>query len=230
MKAVIEDLGVPHTEVDLVLADGQSVGFDHRLRDGESISVYPVFESWDIAAVSKVRPEPLREVRFVVDVHLVTLAGYLRMLGFDAVVVRRAGRRGGRPGVTRAGADRADPGQGPAEEAARHARAARALPRAPRAARGGRSPGSTWQASCARRTGGCTGLFSRCMTCNGTLVPSGKRRSPRSSRRWSRRRTTSSPAAQAAGRCSGAGPTGRGTAGSCAEEVLRRPMSAPLSP
>ncbi|HSD67879.1 MAG TPA: twitching motility protein PilT, partial [Vicinamibacteria bacterium] len=41
VKDVIESLGVPHTEVDLVLADGESVDFSWRLRDGARVSVYP---------------------------------------------------------------------------------------------------------------------------------------------------------------------------------------------
>jgi uncharacterized protein with PIN domain len=84
VKAIIEDLGVPHTEVDLVLADGESVGFAHRLRDGMAISVYPTFESWDISAISRVRVAPLRVTRFALDGHLGKLARLLRMLGFDA--------------------------------------------------------------------------------------------------------------------------------------------------
>ncbi len=83
VKALIEALGVPHTEVDLVLADGRSVSFSHRLEAGQRISVYPVFESFDISGVTRVRPEPLREPRFVADVHLGRLACALRMLGFD---------------------------------------------------------------------------------------------------------------------------------------------------
>jgi hypothetical protein len=88
VKAIIEDIGVPHTEVDLVLANGESVGFAYRLVDGDAISVYPVFESLDIGAISRVRPEPLREVRFVLDVHLGKLASLLRMFGFDALYSR----------------------------------------------------------------------------------------------------------------------------------------------
>jgi hypothetical protein len=45
--------------------------------------VYPVFESLDITPIARVRPAPLREIRFVVDGHLGRLARYLRMLGFD---------------------------------------------------------------------------------------------------------------------------------------------------
>jgi uncharacterized protein len=85
VKDVVESLGVPHTEVDLILADGESVDFSWTLRDGARVSVYPVFESIDITPVLRVRPSPLREVRLVLDVHLGRLARYLRMLGFDAL-------------------------------------------------------------------------------------------------------------------------------------------------
>jgi hypothetical protein len=84
VKDRIESLGVPHTEVDVVLVDGESVGFDHRLRGGERVAVYPVFEAFDVGEVTRLRPTPLREPRFVLDVHLGRLAGDLRVLGFDA--------------------------------------------------------------------------------------------------------------------------------------------------
>ncbi|MCW5980864.1 MAG: Mut7-C ubiquitin/RNAse domain-containing protein [Bryobacteraceae bacterium] len=85
VKDLIESLGVPHTEVDLVLLNGESVGFDRRIGDGDRVSVFPVFEAIDITPLLKVRPAPLRVVRFALDVHLGRLAAYLRMLGFDAV-------------------------------------------------------------------------------------------------------------------------------------------------
>ncbi len=85
VKALVEALGVPHTEVDLVLVNGESVPFSHRLRHGERISVYPTFESFDIGPVTRVRPQPLRDPRFVLDVHLGRLAKLLRMLGFDSL-------------------------------------------------------------------------------------------------------------------------------------------------
>lgn len=85
VKDLIESLGVPHPEVDLILAGGCSVDFSHRISDGEFISVYPVFESFDIGSLVKVRPKPLREPRFILDIHLGKLATYLRMLGFDTL-------------------------------------------------------------------------------------------------------------------------------------------------
>ena len=83
VKDQIEACGVPHTEVDLILVNGVSVGFDYRVADGDHVSVYPFFRSLDIGEVSLVRPQPLAEARFVVDVNLGRLAKYLRLLGFD---------------------------------------------------------------------------------------------------------------------------------------------------
>ena len=85
IKHIIEALGVPHTEVDLLLVDGKSVDFDYIVRKGEYVSIYPMFESLDIQPVSKVRQKPLRIPRFVIDTHLGKLAGYLRLLGFDSL-------------------------------------------------------------------------------------------------------------------------------------------------
>ena len=85
VKDMIESLGVPHTEVDLILANGISVDFSYLVRPGDRISVYPEFESFDIAGLTRLRPEPLRQPRFVLDTHLGKLARYLRLLGFDTL-------------------------------------------------------------------------------------------------------------------------------------------------
>jgi uncharacterized protein len=83
VKDAIEAVGVPHTEIDLILVNGRSVRFDHRLRGGERVAVYPMFERFDITPIHRLRPRPLREARFVADVHLGALARLLRLLGFD---------------------------------------------------------------------------------------------------------------------------------------------------
>lgn len=85
VKDTIEALGVPHTEIDVLLVDGESVGFAHRLQDGERVAVYPVFEALDVTPLVRLRPKPLRDPRFVADVHLGKLAQKLRLLGFDTV-------------------------------------------------------------------------------------------------------------------------------------------------
>ena len=83
VKDIIEALGIPHTEIDLILVDGQSVGFSHRPTVGARLAVYPVFESLDIGPVGRLRPTPLPDPRFVVDVNLGRLARLLRLVGFD---------------------------------------------------------------------------------------------------------------------------------------------------
>ena len=85
VKDVIESYGIPHAEIDLILVNGKSVRFDYLVNDGDDISVYPVFESLDITNVQHLRPEPLRNPKFIADVHLGRLARYLRMMGFDVL-------------------------------------------------------------------------------------------------------------------------------------------------
>jgi uncharacterized protein with PIN domain len=82
---MIESFGVPHPEVELILVNGESANFEYKVRDGDRVSVYPMFESFDITPELRVRKEPLRETKFILDVHLGKLAAYLRMLGFDTL-------------------------------------------------------------------------------------------------------------------------------------------------
>jgi uncharacterized protein len=83
VKDIIESLGVPHVEVDMILVNGESVDFKYRLKDSDKMSVYPVFESLDITGVTHLREKPLRDLKFILDVHLGKLSKFLRLLGFD---------------------------------------------------------------------------------------------------------------------------------------------------
>jgi uncharacterized protein with PIN domain len=85
IKDPIEVFGVPHTEVDLIVVNGQPVGFDYQLQAGDRVAVYPVFESLDITPLLRLREKPLRNPRFIMDVNLGKLAKRLRMLGFDCL-------------------------------------------------------------------------------------------------------------------------------------------------
>lgn len=84
IKDPIEALGVPHTDVELIIVSGNSVGFDYQLQDQDRVAVYPVFESFDITPLVRLREEPLRKCAFILDVNLGKLARTLRLLGFDA--------------------------------------------------------------------------------------------------------------------------------------------------
>lgn len=89
VKEAVESLGVPHTEIDLILINGESVDFSHNIKEGDRISVYPRFESIDISSITRLRPKPLRKVKFVCDVHLGKLSRYLRLLGFDTLYEKK---------------------------------------------------------------------------------------------------------------------------------------------
>jgi uncharacterized protein len=84
-KHMIEALGVPHTEVELILVNGESAGFDRVLADGDRVAVYPKFEALDVTPLLRVRERPLRTIRFVADAHLGGLAQLLRLAGFDTL-------------------------------------------------------------------------------------------------------------------------------------------------
>ena len=49
IKDMIESLGVPHTEIDLILVNQEPVDFSYIVADQDRISVYPMFESLDIS-------------------------------------------------------------------------------------------------------------------------------------------------------------------------------------
>jgi uncharacterized protein len=80
---VLEEQGVPRDELDLILVNGKSVDFDYQLQGGDRVSIYPVFERFDIGWVTNLRDRPLRDLRFVAEKCLGGVAERLRSLGFD---------------------------------------------------------------------------------------------------------------------------------------------------
>lgn len=85
LKDLIESFGVPHAEIDLLLVNGEVASLDAIVQDQDRVSVYPMFEAFDIRGL--ISREPLRNPRFIVDENVARLARYLRMLGFDSVLV-----------------------------------------------------------------------------------------------------------------------------------------------
>ena len=90
VHALLKDLAVPEKEVELVLVNGASVDFSFPLHEGDHVSVYPVFESFNVKPLLRVRSQPLRETRFITGSSLSPLARHLRRLGFDVFDARRA--------------------------------------------------------------------------------------------------------------------------------------------
>jgi len=85
IKDLIESLGVPPTAADLILVNGQSVPFSYTVQNGDRISVYPVFETFDISKVTRLRERPLRDPKFILDTDLGKLAKYLQNFGCDTL-------------------------------------------------------------------------------------------------------------------------------------------------
>ncbi|MFJ9564429.1 Mut7-C RNAse domain-containing protein [Streptomyces fuscichromogenes] len=71
---VIESLGVPLTEVGALVVDGREVPPAHIPAAGERVAVHPVRRPQSV---------PGAPLRFLLDVHLGTLARRLRLLGVD---------------------------------------------------------------------------------------------------------------------------------------------------
>jgi uncharacterized protein with PIN domain/sulfur carrier protein ThiS len=84
VKDLIESLGVPHPEIDLVVVNGRPVDFDYGVLDDDRVAVYPRFRSIDIDEACRVGSPLQADTRFVADVHLGRLTAYLRLAGFDA--------------------------------------------------------------------------------------------------------------------------------------------------
>lgn len=90
VKDLIESIGVPHTEIDVIVVNKVSVDFDYLVNSGDEIEVYPVHSNClnqNHAEESLLHcvPDDPDEYRFILDVHLGRLASYLRMLGFDVL-------------------------------------------------------------------------------------------------------------------------------------------------
>ncbi len=80
---VTASLGIPHTEIDLVVVEGISVGWDHEVVAGQRVAVYPPFATLPAGVVSRVRAPAPAPLRFAADAHLGDLAARLRGLGHD---------------------------------------------------------------------------------------------------------------------------------------------------
>ena len=76
---------MPHTEVELILGNGQPQSFSYLVQAGDRISVYPAFSVLDIETTVPLRPPIPNPIRFLLDNHLGRLARYLRLLGFDTL-------------------------------------------------------------------------------------------------------------------------------------------------
>lgn len=90
IKDVVESLGVPHTEVYSIELDGEVVDFTAVVEPGgvRRADVRPASIPVDVTRPTLLRPDPLPELRFVVDENVARLAALLRTVGLDAAYDR----------------------------------------------------------------------------------------------------------------------------------------------
>ncbi|MFC1827748.1 Mut7-C RNAse domain-containing protein [Thermodesulfobacteriota bacterium] len=85
IKDVIESLGIPHPVIGTLTVNKLEVGFDYILLDHDMIEATSLTPPVDPFIPTILRPRALDKIAFIVDVNAGRLALFLRMLGFDTV-------------------------------------------------------------------------------------------------------------------------------------------------
>ncbi len=83
IKDTVEAFGLPHTEIEQILCNGDPVDFSWRVVPGNHFDIHPITPKWDVFTPNLLRPVPLTDLRFLVDTNVGGLARYLRMAGLD---------------------------------------------------------------------------------------------------------------------------------------------------
>jgi uncharacterized protein with PIN domain/sulfur carrier protein ThiS len=83
VKDLIESVGVPHTEFEMVVVNGDIVNLSYHVNENDHISVYPRFFQLENPKCQEMGLKRPKEFKFILDVHLGKLNAMLRMLGFD---------------------------------------------------------------------------------------------------------------------------------------------------
>jgi hypothetical protein len=91
IKDVIESCGVPHPEIDLILVDNKTAGFDYTVDSDVNVEVFPI--KYRNTHYTQKRLQNISVTTFVADGHLGRLARNLRLLGFDVAYPKDADDR-----------------------------------------------------------------------------------------------------------------------------------------
>ena len=85
IKDVMESLGIPHPVIGNLTVNDHEIGFDYILLDNDTVEATPLIPPVDPFTPTLLRPQVLKKIAFVVDVNAGRLALLLRMLGFDTM-------------------------------------------------------------------------------------------------------------------------------------------------
>jgi hypothetical protein len=87
VRDTIGAFGIPPPEVDVIVINGMPRDFAWRLSPGDQVAVYPEFRNLDLGSATRAGSHPSRPLRFMADVHLGRLTAFLRLAGFDTIVL-----------------------------------------------------------------------------------------------------------------------------------------------
>ncbi len=85
VKDMIESLGVPHCEINHLVANNQPVDFSYLVANADYIDAYGFQHKAPVTLSVHLRKPYAGRPRFILDAHLGRLSSYLRMLGFDTL-------------------------------------------------------------------------------------------------------------------------------------------------
>jgi len=83
VKEALQSFGIPPDDVDLIIINQESVDLDYLLKDHDRVAVFPVFETFDISSLIKIRDKPLRRLKFIATKELAALAKLLQEKGLN---------------------------------------------------------------------------------------------------------------------------------------------------
>ena len=69
IKDIIEALHIPHTEVGSIVHQGAEISYHHIPESGEQLFLYSFSPGTDVTRPTRLRPDPLRETIFMVDIN-----------------------------------------------------------------------------------------------------------------------------------------------------------------
>jgi len=83
IKDSIEALGIPHTEVEVILVNKSPVNFNYGIAPEDAVEVYPMdYKEHPRGTLTLINKQSIPH-KFICDVHLGKLTRLLRLLGFD---------------------------------------------------------------------------------------------------------------------------------------------------
>ncbi|MEZ4670513.1 MAG: hypothetical protein R3E39_21605 [Anaerolineae bacterium] len=82
VKDMVESLGIPHPEIEVITANSHSVDFNYMVQSGDTLEVYGSPNGKGDESPIELRPAYPGRPAFILDQHLGRLAAYLRMMGF----------------------------------------------------------------------------------------------------------------------------------------------------